>query len=176
MDLVVTIAKDAWLSWLAEGDLPGEPATEEWALYYGRAGARRPPSPPRQTDPGARVYIIAHGFVRGYAPLLRVQKTTHGFALVRGGGAVACTVVEPGMRLGGWTPKEFPGFRGVRYRTWAREEEELFPDWMTSGLPAGDAARVTRLQALRANPANRMELKERAVAGHDPQTLFAGLQ
>lgn len=82
---------------------------------------------------GERVYVVCEGRLIGYSPLIRAlvdgdvqDKTIRaasilGFgepkyfgpiALVRGGGAVACTIKE-----------KITGFRGWRYRWWDREEE-----------------------------------------------------
>lgn len=122
MDVVVTVPKRQWKAWIAEGDLPGD----EWG--HGDAGedAEYWFSVSREPDiePGERVYVVAHGRLRGYAPLDHVEwidGTTH--ALARKGGAVAVTIDEP-----------IPGFRGYRYRWWDREEEYDFPDWQTEGV------------------------------------------
>lgn len=110
-DLVVTVPMGQWESWIDEGDLPGDPATgEEWGFYLGM--------PPPATKPGARVYVVAHGKLRGYAPLTRVSKDPP--ALVRKACAVAVTIDEP-----------IRGFRGCRYRWWPREDEKPFPEWRT---------------------------------------------
>jgi hypothetical protein len=62
-DVVVTVPKSLWQEWLAEGDYVGEPVTgEEWAFWV----SRRP-----SIEPTERVYIVAHGLLRGYAPLTR---------------------------------------------------------------------------------------------------------
>jgi hypothetical protein len=112
-DVVVTVPKRLWEDWLAEGDLPGDDATGETYAFslWG--------SPP-EIQPGERVYIVAHGKLRGYAPLVMITPGwNHGeFALVRGGGAVACTIAEP-----------IRGFRGWQYRFWKREDEVPFPNW-----------------------------------------------
>lgn len=112
-DVLVTCPKAAWNSWIAEGDLPGDDETgDEYAFYLGG---------PRPTiEPGERVYVCAHGKLRGYAPLTRIIDTGSGFALCRRGGAVACTIDRP-----------ITGFRGWRYRDWQRDDEMPFPDWRT---------------------------------------------
>lgn len=110
-DLVVTVPMAAWRDWLAEGDLPGE----SWSGLESHFYLSRPP----RTHPGARVYIVAHGRLRGWAPLVRVE----GNALVRCGGAQAVTIDEP-----------IRGFRGARYRWWLRVDERPFPDWQTEGV------------------------------------------
>jgi hypothetical protein len=113
-DVVVTVPKRLWAEWLIEGDLPGElPTGGEYAFYLG--------GPEPFIRPGERVYIVAHGKLRGYAPLVRIDHGPNGgFALIRAGGAVACTHPEP-MR----------GFRGWRYRWWPLDDERPFPDWRT---------------------------------------------
>lgn len=110
MDVVVTVPKWFWLDWIDEGDAVGEPPTgEEWGFFMG--------GPPPRIEPGERVYVVAHGRLRGYAPLTRVARTERGFALCRQGGAVAVTIAEP-----------IGGFRGWRERWWKREEEIPFPN------------------------------------------------
>jgi hypothetical protein len=101
-----------WTEWLKEGDLAGATwSGETWHFYlYG--------SPP-QMIPGERVYIVAHGKLRGYAPLVRIERYNgQEYALVRHGGAVACTINEV-----------IRGFRGWRYRAWPYEDERPFPQW-----------------------------------------------
>jgi hypothetical protein len=118
-DVVVTVPKKLWIDWIAEGDLPEDAQTgEEYAFWLWGA--------PPDIKPGERVYIVAHGKLRGYAPLTRIL---HGhrkgeFALCRAGGAVACTIDAP-----------IRGFRGWRYRDWRREDERPFPEWRTAGVP-----------------------------------------
>jgi hypothetical protein len=112
-DVVVTVPKRLWDEWIDEGDLPGDPASgDEYAFYL---GGTRP-----NIRPGDRVYIVAHGKLRGYAPLTRIWHNGTEFALIRSGGAVACTIAEP-----------IRGFRGWRYRWWPYDDERPFPDWRT---------------------------------------------
>jgi len=110
-DVVVTVPKGVWFDWIAEGDAVGEPPTgDEWGFFMGGV-------PPR-IEPGERVYVVAHGRLRGYAPLERVARTERGFALCRKAGAVAVTIPEP-----------IPGFRGWRVRWWERDREVPFAAW-----------------------------------------------
>lgn len=110
-DVVVTVPKWFWRDWLDEGDLPGDsPTGEEWAFTIG--------TPAPRMEPGERVYIVAHGKLRGYAPLVRVDMHRGRLALVRAGGAVAVTIDE-----------RITGFRGWRSRWWERESERPFPAW-----------------------------------------------
>ncbi len=113
MDVVVTVPKSEWREWIAERDLPGMP--DSGRLYeYSTSG--RP-----SITPGERVYVVAHGKLRGYAPLVCLQENSgRRSTLLRGGGAVAITI-----------PQAIPGFRGWRYRWWAREIEIPFPEWRT---------------------------------------------
>ncbi len=114
MDIVVTVPKGEWKAWIHEGDLPGTP--DSGTLYeYSTSG--------RATiTPGERVYVVAYGKLRGYAPLVRIQENSgRRSTLLRGGGAVAVTI-----------PQAIPGFRGWRYRWWTREIEVPFPDWQTA--------------------------------------------
>jgi hypothetical protein len=113
-DLVGTCPKDFWEEWIAEGDAAGEPYTgEEWGWYTGDRKAR-------SIQPGDRFYVVAHGRLRGWAPVMRVDVGGDGksYAIIRHGGGVACTIAEP-----------IPGFRGLRLRWWNRESEVPFPDW-----------------------------------------------
>lgn len=122
-DCVVTVPARLWRGWIGEGDLPGQVAEYESHFWL--------PSIPRM-NPGDRVYVAAHGAIRGYAPLVRTEArcvlAPSRACLVRAGGAVAVTV--PGL--------EVVGFRGYRYRWWEREAEVPFPRWKDPH------ARVTR--------------------------------
>jgi len=115
MDVVVTVPMKVWDEWIREGDLPGQ----EWTgQEYGFSIAGNP-----DIKPGERVYIVAHGRLRGYSPLIRRgllsrSRTFPRTILVRGGGAVASTIDE-----------KIPGFRGYRYRWWEYEVERPFPNW-----------------------------------------------
>ena len=123
MDLVGTCPKDFFLEWIAEGDAAGDPETgQEWAWGTSSAMAAR-------IQPGDRFYVVSHGRLRGYAPVVRVESFSwrdsanakrRSFSIIRKGGAVACTIDE-----------SIPGFRGLRERWWAREEEDPFPNWRT---------------------------------------------
>jgi len=111
-DVVVTVPLSfGWDRWIGEGD----PAGERWSgtMYWFTLGGHPP-----KIDRGERVYIVHNKRLRGYAPLISVEPTTRGCALVRGGDAVACTIEVL-----------IPGFRGFRYRWWRREDEIPFPDW-----------------------------------------------
>ena len=116
-DVVVTVPKRFWAEWLDEGDLPGDEDLGELYDFY-LWGA------PPAILPGERVYIVAHGRLRGYAPLVEIGRGVNGgYSLVRGGGAVACTIDEP-----------IRGFRGWQYVWWDRADEKPFPDWQTAGV------------------------------------------
>jgi len=132
MDIVVTVPKPLWVEWLAEGDLPGEDTTSFWDFVIGGGCPR--------IDPGQRVYVVSHGFVRGYAPFIQTDELVNGQrVLVRGGGAVACTLLEDGK------PIAVEGFRGWRYRWWEPAIEGPFMPaeaWMTHGLGDPDRQRV----------------------------------
>lgn len=170
MDVMVTIAQGIWLGWLCEGTLPGESSPEEWALFYGSGRGGRRPTAPTNLFPGDRVYVAAYGLIRGYAPLIRIERTPAGYALVRAGGAVACTPWKEDV------PLRVPPFQGVRYRTWPRETERAFPDWMTLGLPAKLEADVSRFQGLRTQPRARDVMSDRALRGTvRAAELFASL-
>lgn len=110
VDLVGTCPKDFWLEWIAEGDAAGTPETgEEWG-WFTRHSYRD------LIKPGDRFYVVAHGKLRGYA----LVTSLWGGAIVRKGGAVACTIGEA-----------IPGFRGLRKRWWDYAAERPFPEWRT---------------------------------------------
>jgi len=117
-DLVGTCPKDFWLEWIAEGDAAGLPESgEEWGWYTRDRLALT-------TRPGDRFYVVAHGLLRGWAPIVRVKENSRdSFVICRKGGAVACTLDDP-----------IPGFRGLRMRWWDRANEMPFPDWQTAGI------------------------------------------
>lgn len=123
-DVVVTVPKGKWLGWIEEGDAVGLPESgEEWGFFT--AGMKP------NIVPGERVYVVAHGRLRGYAPLTALEWTPSGrgafgqVAFGRKGGAVAVTIADP-----------IRGFQGWRYRFWARANEIPFPDWKTAGVPS----------------------------------------
>lgn len=113
-DVVVTVPARLWDAWIAEGDLPGEEAQYESHFWV--------PRPLPKIAPGERVYIVAHGALRGYAPLVRTEtycSLNPGRAcLLRAGGAVAVSI-----------PEEIRGFQGYRYRWWNRTVELQFSGW-----------------------------------------------
>jgi hypothetical protein len=112
-DLVVTCPKNFYLDWIAEGDAAGDPYSgEEWGWYIG--GAR-----PR-INPGGRLYIVACGKLRGYAPVIRVVRHGNKWVIIRRGDAVAVTI-----------PEIIKGFRGWRKPWWTLQDEVPFPDWKT---------------------------------------------
>ena len=116
-DVVVTVPKGLWQDWIAEGDLPGEES--QWESHFWISGFITP-----LIAEGERVYIVAHGKLRGYAPLVRQEYTCalapNRSCLLRRGDAEAVTIDEP-----------IRGFQGWRYRWWSRADEHPFPDWMT---------------------------------------------
>lgn len=123
-DVVVTVPMWFWPEWIAEGDCAGDELT---GRRYDFSFGGNPPT----IEPGERVYVVAHGKLRGYAPLVelatydgvpnaRSRRVTKAFTLVRAGGAVAVTVAAV-----------IRGFQGFRYRWWEREAERPFPEWRT---------------------------------------------
>ena len=141
-DIVVCVPKALWYAWLAEGALPGEPVPDG-IEYHWFGGSLMP-----KMVPGERVYIAAHGRLRGYAPVVRVETRAEAvkrwcahadvsvpvpslwwwpyakWALVRQGGAVAVTIPEPIRGVPAW-----------RKRWWEYADEIPFPDWQTDGVP-----------------------------------------
>jgi hypothetical protein len=141
-DIVVTVPAKFWFSWLCEGDLPGDPSEEreEWAFYTA--------TPPSSAFPGQRIYVVTHGFLRGYSS----------------GPGVACTLFENGA------PKPMRGFQGWRYATWEREEvrgwEGVQEGWAGYGLPTKLANDVLALLTLRSgSQIARNALREVSLAG-----------
>lgn len=113
-DLVGTCPKTFWQEWIAEGDAAGSPETgEEWGWYTRDRLART-------AQPGDRFYVVAHGKLRGYAPIVRIHDAGDSFVICRRGNAVACTIEQP-----------VPGFRGLRTRWWDRGDERPFPEWQS---------------------------------------------
>lgn len=120
-DIAVTVPKNfthpscpgkrGMAAWLAEGDQPGEP----WSgtLWEFTTWGTTP-----RIDIGDRVYVVCENRLVGYSPLVRLEcdmaygKGLGHIGLIRGGGAVACTIPTP-----------IRGFRGWRYRWWNREAE-----------------------------------------------------
>lgn len=118
-DIVVTVPKGLWSDWLAEGDLPGEAARFRSHFWIGANYNAMP-----KIEPGERVYIVAHGRLRGFAPLVGMEAKCKlresRSCLMREGGAVAITI-----------PEKIVGFRGWRYRWWDQNIEIPFPEWKT---------------------------------------------
>lgn len=119
-DIVVTVPKHLWSSWLDEGEVPGAPREgfDYHFWFYGGLPT---------IEPGERVYIVAHGKLRGYAPLVEIEQSCRlrpaAHCLLRRGGAVAVTLYN------GALIERVDGFRGYRYRWWDREIERPFPHW-----------------------------------------------
>ena len=119
-DVVVTVPKTfefkgkvGLAAWIAEGDLPGSPWSGLESHFY--MGGNAP-----HIAVGERVYIVCDGKLRGYAPLVRVERYSRGYALVRRGDAIAVTLPAP-----------VKGFQGFRYRWWDHEDEIPFPEWQS---------------------------------------------
>lgn len=122
MDVVVTVPKARWAEWLEEGDLAGDGPARFRSHFW--IGNRAVP----EIQIGERVYIVAYGRLRGYAPLVGVEKVCRlnpsRSCLMREGDAVAVTI-----------PEEITGFMGWRYRWWDRSIEVPFQNWKRSGVP-----------------------------------------
>jgi hypothetical protein len=66
---------------------------------------------------------VAHGKVRGYAPVTRLAPPAEcggKWGICRRGGGVAMTIDQP-----------VKGFQGFRKVWWKPEDEKPFPDWKT---------------------------------------------
>lgn len=133
MDILINIPPHRWADWLAEGDLAG-------AVWSGREHMLEILMQPT-IEPGERVYIMQGGIVRGWAPLLRMERTySMGrwmTQIIRGGGAQAVTAMclWPDLCLcpilwRGPHPKILT-VRVMAYRSWDRIDEWRFPDWQT---------------------------------------------
>jgi hypothetical protein len=166
-DIVVTVTAKLWLNWLCEGDLPGDPILESgtWEFATSR--------PPKEWKPGQRVYVVAHGYLRGYGELLHAADNY----LTRFGPGVACTVLDQD------TPKPIRGFQGWRYATWRRDEVAEWggeDKWATFGLPPKLTADVAGVLALRRrSPRVREILREASLRSGvwslaDAQALVRG--
>ena len=115
-NIVVTVPKHFWPEWIEEGDAAGEVKTgTEWGFYM---GGRPPP-----VEPGDRLYIVAHGMLRGYSPITRLRTFDCDFCICREGGGVAVTIDQT-----------IKGFQGWRYVWWEPKDERPFPDRMTAGV------------------------------------------
>lgn len=114
-DVVVTVPLSFGLDrWICEGDPVGAPWSGE--LWDFGVGGGKP-----DIEPGERVYVVFNRKVRGYAPLVALEKGGPAYwYLVRGGDAVAVTIDE-----------SIIGFRGWRRRWWDRAVEKPFPEWQT---------------------------------------------
>jgi len=117
MDVVVTVPKPLWGAWMEEGGLPGEPwGQDEYHFWV---------ATPPEIHVGERVYIVAHGKLRGYSPLVRCERhcqlRPNRAYLIRNNGAVSVTINQ-----------SIAGFRGYRYRWWDYIEETPFPDWQSA--------------------------------------------
>lgn len=115
VDLVGTCPKWFWRDWIAEGDPAGEPwSGEEWGWYTRHRLAA-------EIRAGDRFYVVAHGRLRGWAPVTAVRRDAgDGWIICRRGDAVACTLNRPVL-----------GFRGLVRRFWERDAEVPFPAWRT---------------------------------------------
>ena len=137
MDLVVTVPKWFWPEWIEEGELPGESIESDDGGWEFSVGWRKPP-----IVPGDRLYIVAHGRLRGYAPVTGLRRECDEpdgkWCIVRRGGAVAVTIDET-----------IVGFRGWRQRWWQREDEKPFPDWMTAGVPDNQVAEIEEVAEIK---------------------------
>ena len=129
-DLVATVPQKLWEAWLAEGDRAGTPFTgNEYGWITGRrVGHEKHPKPP--IDVGERLYIVARGLLRGYAPVTSVGMADGRWVIFRRGGAVAVTLYSP-----------IEGFQGWRKRWWGRQYEIPFPEWETAVGPKGKPRR-----------------------------------
>ena len=119
MDVVVCVPKGLWKDWLEEGDLAGDDPVRHRSHFWIGKHMGLP-----NIQPGERVYIVAHGKLRGYAPLVGMEATCmlreSRACLMREGNAVAVTIGE-----------SIVGFMGWRYVWWSREIEQPFPEWKT---------------------------------------------
>lgn len=132
-DLVVTIPRQRWPQWLAEGDCAGDDRQSkwEWGFALGRGGVQPP------IEPGERLYILAHGHIRGYAHVTRVAFVKGAWAIYRRQDSHAVTIAGT-----------LSGFPGWRRRWWERKDEIAFPDWKTEGVFYADGVPTETHRAL----------------------------
>lgn len=119
MDLVGTCPRRFWTTWLDEGSCAGDADSGVEYAWWTKSKAVL------KLQRGDRLYVVAAGKLRGWAPVVRIiqQEDSQGrpiFGVCRKGGAVACTIEQ-----------DIPGFRGLRKRFWERSQEIPFPDWKT---------------------------------------------
>lgn len=131
-DLVGTCPMDFWFDWIAEGDAAGDPPTgEEWGWYTKHSHARF-------GQPGDRFYVVAHGMLRGYAPITRIVKPGEELAVLKASGKlVTCDsyiICRTAGAVAVTLPTPVKGFRGIEKRWWDRADEIPFPDWKTAGV------------------------------------------
>jgi len=119
-DIVVTVPREQWAAWLAEGDLAGAKAPYKRVAWPFRLrGCERPP-----VFEGERVYILSHWRIRGYA-IASCGPAQHGgyWYVWRHPWARAVTIDET-----------IRGFTGWRRVWWQRAAETPFPEWQTAGV------------------------------------------
>jgi hypothetical protein len=149
-DVVVTCPMDRWAGWIAEGQLPGQGWDGETDYHWFGRGYRP------NIVPGERVYIVAHGKLRGYAPLVATDIFVTGrardeYSIFRWGlneDNMLAIIHKFPLPLPEWwwpgstwglvrrdgavavtIPEPIRGFQGFRYRWWPREQEVSFPGW-----------------------------------------------
>lgn len=118
--IVVTVPRERWDEWIGEGDLAGDPPSDREHAFC--VFGDEPPAM------ASRLYIVAHGHLRGYAPIIRIDRKLMGrgkgaygkggWLIIRQGGAVACTI-HAGT----------PGFPGWRKKWWSDEQEIPWTQW-----------------------------------------------
>lgn len=150
MDMVATCPKGFWKEWIAEGDPAGTVwSGTDWSWY---TGGRRP-----DIAPGDRLYVVAHGRLRGFAPVTAVEglsfdpahgaKDGHGVYVdvnqhpreyrdgVLSEKAVdSWRICRRGDAVAVTIHEQIPGFRGLRRRWWPVDQELPFSDWKTKGV------------------------------------------
>lgn len=147
VDLVGTCPMDFWEEWIAEGDAAGDAYTgEEWGWYTRHSYARL-------GEPGDRFYVVAHGLLRGYAPITRVVHPRKELVLLKAGGLTTYDgyiICRCGDAVAVTLPTPIKGFRGIEKRWWDRGEEVPFPDWKTRmpAVPAKPKAKKTQADDL----------------------------
>jgi hypothetical protein len=130
MDVVVTLSERQWESWVVEGRLPREESSSQESYFW--FGDNLPRYAPIRylpirvpigdvfPDADVRVYFVAHGKLRAYAPLYCIDEDNHRYAFVCRGEAVPVTIDQ-----------EIRGFGEWCYRWWKRADEKPFPEWRT---------------------------------------------
>lgn len=157
-DVLVTVPKDLWEDWIAEGDLPGDRWRGDYWSYYlsggvpdlqftGRvwcAEAFRPSVSDRGPGGNAPLQELVWGHLAGAdrrwkltSPDQRCYVVAHSrlrgyadlFAIEINRHGSLKALIRRGDAVAVTIAEPIRGFRGWRYRWWDRAAEQPFADW-----------------------------------------------